>query len=159
MNKQIKVVIIGAGSAIFTKTILSDLLAFQDVPIREVALVDINTEKLRVIHEMTELMAKQVGRTLKVSSSSAWRDVLEGADFVINTIGVGGPHIYQRDLEIADKYGVCESVGDIIGPTGIFRMPPDIACHFAIWLNTSSPARPRKSQYISSVTLRPPHMP
>ena len=59
--------------------------------------MDINTEKLRVIHEMTELMAKQVGRTLKVSSSSAWRDVLEGADFVINTIGVGGPHIYQRD--------------------------------------------------------------
>ena len=73
MNKQIKVVIIGAGSAIFTKTILSDLLTFQDVPIREVALVDINTEKLRVIHEMTELMAKQVGRTLKVSSSSAGR--------------------------------------------------------------------------------------
>lgn len=122
MNKQIKIVIIGAGSAIFTKTILSDLLAFQDVPIREIALVDINEEKLRVIHEMTELMAAQVGRKMKVSSSCTWRDVLDGADFVINTIGVGGAQIYQRDLQIADKYGVSESVGDIIGPTGIFRM-------------------------------------
>ena len=41
---------------------------------------------------------------------------------MINAIGVGGPDIYKRDLEIADRYGVKQVVGDIIGPAGIFRM-------------------------------------
>ena len=122
MNKKAKIVIIGAGSAIFTKTILCDLLHFDDIDVENISLVDINEEKLQVVKKMTEKMLSQVGWNTKVEAAVNWEDVLLGADFVINTIAVGGVEIYQRDLKIADKYNVSEAVGDIIGPTGIFRM-------------------------------------
>ena len=123
MNKKAKIVIIGAGSAIFTKTILCDLLHFDDIDVENISLVDINEEKLQVVKKMTEKMLSQVGWNTKVEAAVNWEDVLLGADFVINTIAVGGVEIYQRDLKIADKYNVSEAVGDIIGPTGIFRTP------------------------------------
>ena len=117
-----KVVVIGAGSAIFAKNLLGDLILLKDVPLEEIALVDINEEKLRIMEQVICRMVKQEGREIRVVSSTERRDVLPGADYVINAIGVGGPEIYQRDLEIADKYGVRQVVGDIIGPGGIFRM-------------------------------------
>ncbi len=121
-NKVAKVVVIGAGSAIFAKNLLGDLILLKDVPLEEIALVDINEEKLRIMEQVICRMVKQEGREIRVVSSTERRDVLPGADYVINAIGVGGPEIYQRDLEIADKYGVRQVVGDIIGPGGIFRM-------------------------------------
>lgn len=116
------VVVIGAGSATFTKNLVGDLLLLKDVPLGRIALVDINEEKLKVMDGIVRKMAKQAGRDVEVVSSVNRRDVLEGAHYVINTISCGGPEIYQRDLEICDKYGVHPVVGDIIGPTGIFRM-------------------------------------
>ena len=56
MNKKAKIVIIGAGSAIFTKTILCDLLHFDDIDVENISLVDINEEKLQVVKKMTEKM-------------------------------------------------------------------------------------------------------
>lgn len=122
MNKKAKIVIIGAGSAVFTKTILCDLLHFDDIEVSNISLVDINEEKLQTVTKMTKKMLRQVGWNTEVEASTSWDKVLAGADFVINTIAVGGAEIYKRDLEIADKYHVSEAVGDIIGPTGIFRM-------------------------------------
>ena len=61
MNKKAKIVIIGAGSAIFTKTILCDLLHFDDIDVENISLVDINEEKLQVVKKMTEKMLSQVG--------------------------------------------------------------------------------------------------
>ena len=46
---------------------------------------------------------------------------------------------------------------DTRSTTGIFSTPADMACHFGSWLNSSSPERPMKSQYISSGMARPPH--
>lgn len=122
MDRNAKIVIIGAGSAIFTKTILCDLLQFDDMEIDHIALVDIDAAKLDIVRRMTEKMVRQVGKRIRITAAENWVDVLEGAGYVINTISVGGASIYQRDLEIADRYGVSEAVGDIIGPTGIFRM-------------------------------------
>ena len=89
MNKKAKIVIIGAGSAIFTKTILCDLLHFDDIDVENISLVDINEEKLQVVKKMTEKMLSQVGWNTKVEAAVNWEDVLLGADFVINTIAVG----------------------------------------------------------------------
>ncbi len=122
MNGKAKVVIIGAGSAIFTKTILCDLLQFDDMEIDNISLVDIDGAKLETVRRMAEKMIRQTGGKTTVTAAEHWREVLEGAGYVINTISVGGARIYQRDLEIADRYHVSEAVGDIIGPTGIFRM-------------------------------------
>ena len=117
-----KVVVIGAGSAIFTKNLLGDLILLEDAGVTEMALVDIDERKLAVMQQVIQKMVRQKGRDIAVTASPDRREVLSGADYVINAIGVGGPEIYQRDLEIADRYGVKQVVGDIIGPAGIFRM-------------------------------------
>lgn len=117
-----KVVLIGAGSATFSKNLLGDLLLMDGVNLETIALVDINEQKLNVIERVIKKMAKQVGRDVKIEAHTDRREALPGATYVINSIGVGGPEIYKRDLEIADKYGVNQVVGDIIGAAGIFRM-------------------------------------
>jgi len=116
-----KVVIIGAGSSMFTKKLLGDLLSFDDMQLDEFALVDINIEKLAVIEKVAHKLCKQFGKEVKVTTTNKRRDVLKGAGFVINTIGVGGVEAYKKDLEIPDKYGLSQCIGDIIGPGGMFR--------------------------------------
>jgi alpha-galactosidase len=48
------------------------------------------------------------------------REALEGANYVITTVHVGGLNAIQSDREISEKYGVDESIGDTIGPDGVF---------------------------------------
>ena len=116
-----KVVIIGAGSSMFTKKLIGDLLSFDDISIDEFALVDINTRKLAVMEKVAAKLCGQFGKKVRISATDQRRDVLQGASYVINTIGVGGVEAYVRDLEIPDKYGLNQNVGDIIGPGGMFR--------------------------------------
>jgi len=116
-----RVVIIGAGSSIFTKNLLGDLLSFDDMEINEFALVDINTEKLAVMEKVAVKLCKQFSKDIKVTATDKRRELLPDADYVINTISVGGVEAYKKDLEIPDKYGLNQCLGDIIGPGGMFR--------------------------------------
>lgn len=116
-----KIVIIGAGSSMFTKKLIGDLLSFSDIMFDEFALVDINAEKLAVMEQVVKKLCDQFGKKVKVSSTINRREVMADASYVINTIGVGGVEAYKRDLEIPDKYGLSQCIGDIIGPGGMFR--------------------------------------
>lgn len=116
-----KVVIIGAGSAMFAKKLIGDLLYFDDMKIDVISLVDINVEKLEVMEQVANKLVKQHGAATKIEASANRRDVLADAAYVVNTINVGGALRYKEDLEICDKYGVNQSVGDIIGPSGMMR--------------------------------------
>jgi alpha-galactosidase len=120
-DETMKIVIIGAGSSMFTKKLIGDLLSFDDIGIDEFALVDINTSKLDVMERVALKLCGQFGKKVKVSATDKRRDVMAGASYIINTIGVGGVEAYKRDLEIPDKYGLSQCVGDIIGPGGMFR--------------------------------------
>lgn len=149
-----KIVFIGAGSTQFAKTVLGDILWFDDIEISEIALVDLNLYKAEVMKKVVENMCKNYKRNVTVTATRERREALPGADFVINCIGVGGAERYKKDLEIADKYGVNYNVGDIIGATAIFRMIreyPDILgmcrdmeelCPNAWFLNYSNPMAP-----------------
>lgn len=119
--KMSKIVIIGAGSSMFTKKLLADLLSFDDIQIDEFGLVDINSEKLEVMEKVSLKLCKQFNKKVKISASTNRRDVMKNANYVINTIGVGGVDSYRQDLEIPDKYGLSQCIGDIIGPGGMFR--------------------------------------
>jgi alpha-galactosidase len=119
--KKAKVVIIGAGSSMFTKKLLGDLLSFDDMEVKEFALVDINAEKLAIMEKVGIKLCSQFGKKVKISATTKRRDVMKDADVVINTIGVGGVEAYKKDLEIPDKYGLSQCIGDIIGPGGMFR--------------------------------------
>lgn len=116
-----KLVIIGAGSAMFAKKLIGDLLIFDDIKITNISLCDINAQKLSVMEQVAKKMVKQKNSSIKIEASTNRRELLGDATYVISTIGVGGVEAYKKDLEIPDKYGVNQNVGDIIGPGGMFR--------------------------------------
>ena len=116
-----KMVVIGAGSGMFAKKVICDVLTYDDIHIDNISLVDINAYKLGIMEQVAKKIVKQLGKDTVIEASTERRDVLKDATFVINAIGVGGVDMYLKDLEIPEKYGVNQNVGDIIGPGGIMR--------------------------------------
>ena len=93
-----KLVIIGAGSTVFVKTLVGDLLTLKDLELDTISLVDINIEKLGVMQKLVSRMCEQEKRRIKIEATTERREVLKGADYVICTITTGGVEIYQKDL-------------------------------------------------------------
>jgi alpha-galactosidase len=114
-----KVVMIGAGSAMFTRGLVADVirLGWQG----EIALVDIDPVALDVAEQMTRKMLEAGGSDLKLSASVDRRDVLADATVVMTTIGVGGRDAWVQDVMIPRKYGIYQPVGDSVMPGGTSR--------------------------------------
>lgn len=114
-----KVVVIGAGSAMFTRGMVADLIRQKwDA---ELALVDIDPEALRIAEQLAALMIKAAGAPIRLSASADRRAVLSGASAVICTIGVGGRRAWEQDVFIPRKYGIYQPVGDSVAPGGTSR--------------------------------------
>lgn len=116
-----KIVIIGAGSVMFTRQLVSAILANPCLHDTEIVLEDIDGAILERTLRLIQLMIEQGGLATRVSATTSQRDALRGADFVINTFQVGGLESWRLDMEIPKKYGVIQEVGDTLGPGGIFR--------------------------------------
>ncbi len=146
-----KMVLIGAGSAMFTQGIVIDWLQQRPKGDWEIALVDINP----VILEATEKLVRRYMMTsdqpAKVTASTERRDVLAGATVVISTIGVGSRRAWEQDVFVPRKFGVYQPVGDSVMSGGVSRaqrmIPPMVAiakdverlCPDAIFINYSNP--------------------
>ena len=116
-----KIVVVGAGSKMFTKDIVAGLLIFNDVKIDTIALVDINQKKLDLTEKLVKRMVEEEHKNIKVQATKNRRDVLGGANYVCCAIDVGGLEAFKLDLAIPDKYGVDFNVGDTLGAGGTFR--------------------------------------
>ena len=116
-----KVVFIGAGSLGFTRGLVRDLLTFPLLQSAEIALVDINQERLDFARRAVASIIERGNYPAKVTASLDRREVLKGADAVCCTILCGGVDIWRHDIEIPKKYGVDINIGDTRGPSGIFR--------------------------------------
>ena len=116
-----KIVIIGAGSTEFTPGLLADLVTSDQLQNTEVALVDIDTEAVDTMTRLAKRMSDARGAGLKVSGTTDRREALPGADFVTTTIAMGGARAWESDVRIPEKYGVYQTVGDSVGPGGVFR--------------------------------------
>lgn len=116
-----RVTFIGAGSVVFTKQLLTDLLSFPEFDDIEIALHDINAERLRVAQATAAYVTTRFGAHARVTASADRRTVLEGADFVINMIQVGGIDGTRADLEIPARHGLLQTIGDTTGIGGVFR--------------------------------------
>jgi alpha-galactosidase len=114
-----KIVLIGAGSAMFTIGVVSDLIKAGLKT--ELALVDIDPDALDVAHKLTAKMVQAQNAPIHLAAATDRREVLEGADVVITTIGVGGRRAWEQDVFIPRKYGVSMPVGDSVGPGGTSR--------------------------------------
>lgn len=146
-----KVVFIGAGSFGFTRGLVRDLLTFPLLEDAEIALVDINKQRLDFARRACQKIIDQGKYPAKLTCTTDRRQVLAGADAVMVTILRGSTSVWQHDILIPKKYGVDTNVGDTRGPSGIFRalrtIPEMLAiakdmdelCPKAIMLNYTNP--------------------
>lgn len=116
-----KIVIIGAGSVVFAQKLITDIITFPSLRNSTLALVDIDEERLELITKLTERLKEQENLPLTVEATKDRRKVLKGAQYVINMIQVGRLEAYRLDVEIPRKYGIDQTVGDTLGPGGVFR--------------------------------------
>ncbi len=114
-----KIVIIGAGSAMFTQGVVSDILrAGMKV---DLALVDIDAEALETARRLVEKMIAAKKGAICLTAATDRKALLPGATAVITTIGVGGRRAWEQDVFIPRKFGLVYPVGDTVGPGGTSR--------------------------------------
>jgi alpha-galactosidase len=116
-----KIVLLGAGSAVFTRGLVADLILFDDLGPWELALVDPNPEALETAEGLSRQMVEYKGAEISIRAATDRREVLPGADIVVSTVGVGGRRAWEKDVAIPRKYGVYQPVGDSVMPGGISR--------------------------------------
>src|SRR3954451_3927136 len=119
--KDIKVVISGAGSTVFTPGLIADMVNSEHLHDASVALVDIDPLAVDVMTRLAQRMGRERGVALKIEGTTDRRKVLAGADFVTTTIAVGGVRGWEHDVRIPERYGIYQTVGDSVGPGGVFR--------------------------------------
>jgi alpha-galactosidase len=115
-----KIVIIGAGSHVFSRHLITDIVSYPELRHSTISLVDIAQEPLDLITAFTKKLIKQQGYNTKIEATTDRRIALKGANYVFTTIQVGGAKTTQTAKAITTKYGVDEGVGDTIGPRGVF---------------------------------------
>ncbi len=146
-----KIAMIGAGSLIFCKTLVMDILATEALQGSEICLMNRTRPKLAKMQAFVKKVIEENGLPATVTATLDRRAALDGADYVINMIQVGGVEAFRMDYEIPLKYGVDQCIADSIGPGGIFRalrtipvladMAADMneLCPGAILLNYANP--------------------
>jgi len=117
MNERI--VLIGAGSAVFTAGLIADLLRLGE-PV-DVALVDPNPAALNVALRLAQKMVVIAAAPITLRAALDRREVLLGATAVICTVGVGGRRAWEQDVFVPRRYGIYAPVGDTVGPGGSSR--------------------------------------
>ena len=158
-----KIAFIGAGSFGFTRGLVRDILTFEAFRDAEIALMDIDPERLAFSEEAVRRIIEAGNYPAKLTATLDRAEALKGANGVLITILQGGPKVFASDIEIPAKYKVDINVGDTRGPSGIFRflrtMPPMLEicedvrkyCPDAIVLNYTNPmamlCRAMQSQY------------
>lgn len=117
-----KIAMIGAGSTVFAKNLLGDLLSFPELEQSDIRLFDVNQDRLDVTEQVAHRVAQAVGAKPRVLATTDRQRALDGADFVINMIQVGG---YEpatvTDFEVPKKYGLEQTIADTLGIGGIMR--------------------------------------
>ena len=117
-----KIAFIGAGSTVFAKNLLGDILSFPELSGATISLHDIDAERLRT----SEVVARRVAATLEarptIEATADRRRALDGADYVIAMFQIGG---YRPstviDFEIPKRYGLRQTIADTLGIGGIMR--------------------------------------
>ena len=121
-----KITFMGAGSTVFAKNVLGDSMMTPALSEFEIALYDIDGDRLEESFVMVNLLNKNVNegkaKISKYLGVENRKEALRGADFVVNAIQVGG---YEPstviDFDIPKKYGLRQTIADTLGIGGIFR--------------------------------------
>ena len=119
---MVKISFLGAGSTVFAKNLMGDILSFPELANATISLHDINNERLHTSEIVAHRVAEALGATPKIEATLDRRASLDGADYAISMIQVAG---YKpgtvTDFEIPKKYGLRQTIADTMGIGGIMR--------------------------------------
>ncbi|MGC4053553.1 MAG: hypothetical protein QM757_30560 [Paludibaculum sp.] len=116
-----KIAMIGAGSIVFCKTLMSDIMATPALAGSEFALMSRTEPKLRAMEAFGQRMLRDNGLPGSVWATLDRAEAIHDADFVVVMVQVGGVEAFGLDYKIPLKYGVDQCIADSLGPGGIFR--------------------------------------
>jgi alpha-galactosidase len=116
-----KIAIVGAGGWVFPLEIARDILAHPSLSACTLALYDIRPETAERTLRDVETLIELGGLAARAEVTGTLRDALTGTDFIVTVFQVGGVDAYGFDIEIPREYGVDQTVGDTLGPGGVFR--------------------------------------
>lgn len=121
MSYKPKVVIIGAGSAIFGLSMLKDAFFTKDLWGSEIVLVDIDEEAVKKMALAASKMNEELNAGYKISYTTDRTIALPKADFVILSIAIDRVKMWKKDFEIPKKYGINHVLGENVGPGAVFH--------------------------------------
>lgn len=117
-----KITFIGAGSTVFTKNLLGDILSYPELSSSVIHLHDIDPERLSSSAIVAQRVVEATNATAVIKTTTDRREALAGANYVVTMIQVGG---YKPstvvDFEIPKKYGLRQTIADTLGIGGIMR--------------------------------------
>ena len=110
-----KIAMIGAGSVVFVKNLLTDILSLPALNGCEIALHDIDPERLETAGMMARWTSTQFNAGARVTEHPDRRRCVEGADFVINMVQIGMHAATLLDFDIPRRYGLKQTIADTVG--------------------------------------------
>jgi alpha-galactosidase len=116
-----RIAIIGGGSYQWVPKLLVDLANTPALREAEIVIEDIDAAPIPRMVALVEHIAAIRGIGLRATGTTDQRAALTGADFVVVSISTGGFDAMRHDLEVPERFGVHQSVGDTVGPGGIVR--------------------------------------
>ena len=117
-----KITFIGAGSTVFAKNLLGDILSYPELTAATICLFDIDPIRLDESLAMARAMSQALGVQADIQATTDRHAALDGADYAINMIQVGGyKPATVTDFEIPKKYGLRQTIADTLGIGGIMR--------------------------------------
>jgi len=147
-----KITLIGAGSAMFGKGLISDIMTRPALANATLSLMDINQDNLDIATALAKKLATQLDTHMVIEATTDRRRALDGADYVVCIIEApGGIEANKIERRISEKYGVDQAIGCTTGPGGVFRtlryMPPmleicrdmEALCPAALLLHYANP--------------------
>ncbi|HIE43585.1 MAG TPA: hypothetical protein EYP78_02160 [Candidatus Omnitrophica bacterium] len=116
-----KITFIGSGSLGFTRRLITDILSFPELQESDFSLIDIDEKRLDYSLRITRRVLRDGNYPATVEATLDRKKALQGAEYVIITILVGGIEAISLDVDIPMKYGVDQCIGDTLGPGGVLR--------------------------------------
>jgi alpha-galactosidase len=117
-----RIAFIGAGSTVFTRDLVGDLLSFPALAdTSTIALMDIDERRLRTSEAMARALAGARGAGATVAATRDRREALDGADYVVTSFQVGGLAATRTDFDVPARFGVRQTIADTLGVGGIMR--------------------------------------
>lgn len=117
-----KIVFVGAGSTVFTRTLAADILSYPELADSTLTLFDIDEKRLAVSEGVVRRVAEAWGVRPRIEATTDRQAALDGADYALNMIQVGGFRpATLTDFEIPARYGLRQTIGDTAGVAGIMR--------------------------------------